>query len=145
MISLFAAFGLEVLLFSDELWTRLPVGILIAMIIFLVCWIFITLGTDFSLLSNVYGLKDSLVNFTRGLGGMASGPGSGAGDGGGEGRGRVRRQSRSDAFKEALTRLRPRRTRASTSATLVHSSWSNDRGPRATTVIEMDKFEGDAV
>ena len=37
-ISFFVAFGLETLLFSDELWTKLPVGIVLAMVVLLIFW-----------------------------------------------------------------------------------------------------------
>ena len=144
-ISFFTAFGLEVLLHSDELWTRLSVGILIAIIILLVCWCVwtgFTTSTDFSFLSSVHALKEGIVNFTRGLRGVASEPGSDAGVGGdGEGGGRsgIRRHRRSAALKEAFNRLRPRRTRASTSATLVSSSGGNESGPPD--VMEMGKIK----
>lgn len=150
-ISFFTAFGLEVLLYSDELWTRLPVGILLAMIILLISWyICVVLETKggFSLLRRHNVLKDGLVGFTRGLRGMTVQTGSDVMDGGavdagdGDGRGRVRRFSRLRTLKEGFNRLLPRRQRVSTSTTLfnIDPIEGNVPAPPDTTVVEMDRI-----
>ena len=103
-------------------------------------------STNSSFSSSVHVLKDRLVDVTRGLRGKVSKPESEAGDdgGGGDGRGGTRTHHRSEALKNAFNRLRrPRRTRASTSATLVGPSGSNSRGPLGGTAIEMDKIKED--
>lgn len=64
-ISFLAAIGLETLLHNDELWTRLPVGTLLGVMVLLISWcVWITLeaGANFSLLA---ALKDGLVGFAR--------------------------------------------------------------------------------
>ena len=74
-ISFFAGFGLEVLLFSKELWAKSPVGIVLTTTVFLIyCRVWTTLeaGVDFNLLGRIHDLKDGLVNFTRGLRGEAA-------------------------------------------------------------------------
>jgi len=147
-IAFLSAFGLEALLFSSELWARLPVGVVLAMIIMLICWcVWTTLeaNTSFSLLSKVHVLKDRLVNFTRGVRGQTSEPEPGAGDaGGGNGQGRVRILSQSATLKEALDRLRPsRRQRASMTATLVNPTGANGRAS-GVTVVEMDKIKDES-
>lgn len=136
-VAFLSAFGLEALLFSSGLWARLPVGVVLAMILMLISWcIWTTLEakTDFSLLSSIDALKDRLVDFTQGARGKTSEHESGAGDDGGQAR--IKPISRSATFKEALTKFRPRRSRASTSATLV-----NGRIPGVTPVLEMGKFK----
>ena len=135
-VAFLSAFGLEALLFSNGMWTRLPVGVVLVMILMLISWcIWTTLEakTDFSVLTSVHDLKDRLVAFTQGARGKTSEPGSDAGDDGGQGR--IRPLSRSETFKEALTRFRPRRSRASTSATLVNG--------RPGAALEMDKIKKD--
>ena len=134
--SFFAAFCLEALLFSDELWTKLPVGILLVMMLFLVSWcVWTTLEAkaDFSILSRVYDLKDGLVGFTRGLRGKTSEPESDAGDGGSV------MLTKPGPLKEAFNRLRrPREPRVSTSSTLVSQIRGGRYGPPDVTVVEMD-------
>ena len=141
-----SAFGLEALLFSDELWTRLPVGVVLVMILMLISWcIWTTLEakTDFSLLSTIHDLKDRLVWFTRGVRGKTPEPGPDAGDfRGGDGQGNTRRPSRSGTLRETLSRFRLQRARASTSATLVNPTGTTGYVPGAT-VVEMDKIEKD--
>jgi len=135
-VAFLSAFGLEALLFSDGLWTRLPVGVVLVMILMLISWcIWTTLEakTDFSVLISFRDLKDRLVGFTQGARGKTSEPGPGAGDDGGQGR--IRRLSRSETFKDALTRFRPRRSRASTAATLVNG--------RPGAAVKMDKIKRD--
>ena len=147
-IAFLTAFGLEALLFSSELWARLPVGVVLTVIVMLISWcVWTTLEakSDFSVLVRVHDLKDGLVDFTRRLRGKISGPVSDAGDvGGGAGQGRIRRLSRSETFKEAFNKLRPRRPRASTSATLVDSAGINGFRPRDATSLEMAKIKNDA-
>ena len=143
-VAFLSAFGLEALLFSNGLWTRVPVGVILVMILMLISWcIWTTLEakTDFSLLSSVHTLKDRLVDFTRGARGNASEPGSDVGDAGDDdGQGKIRRLSRSGTLKEAFGRLRPRRPRASTSATLVNPTGVIGFVP-GVTIVEMDKIK----
>lgn len=142
-IAFLSAFGLEALLFSDELWTRLPVGVVLAIIILLISWCVSTTleaKADFSFCRGVHAWKDGLVNFTRGLRGKTPESGSDAGDptyDDGPGKGGMLR--RSETFKEAFNRLRPRRARASTSATLVNPTGTNVYGPQ--TAVEMGKID----
>ena len=66
-ISFFTAFGLEVLLFSDELWVRLPVGAVLAIMVLLIywcAWVILEARIVFSLLGRVQALKSRLFNFT---------------------------------------------------------------------------------
>ena len=119
------AFGLEALLFSSEMWTRLPVGIVFVIMILLISWCVGTTfeaKTDFSTLDRVHVFKDHLVDFTRKLRGKASEPELDAGDGGDDdGQDMRETLNRMESLKEALSRpWRPRRHRASTSATLVN-------------------------
>jgi hypothetical protein len=126
-IAFLSAFGIEALLFSDELWTRLTVGVVLVIIILLTFWCVSTTleaKTGFSLLHGIRGSKDGLVGFTRGVSGKTS-----------------------ESLKGAFNRLRPRRQRASTSATLVNPTWATSYGPQ--TAVEMDeignKMSGSAV
>jgi len=84
MISFIAAFGLEVLLFNGS-WTKVPVGVVLAVMTLLICWcVWTTLEARTSISDGVHALKDGLVDLTRRLRGKASGPGpdvEGAGDG----------------------------------------------------------------
>jgi len=135
-VAFLSAFGLEALLYSNDLWTKLPVGVVLVMILMLISWcIWTTLEakTDFSVLTSFRDLKDRLVGSTQGARDETSEPGPGAGGDGGQGR--IRRLSRSETFKDALTRFRPRRSRASTSATLVNG--------RPGAAVEMDKIKKD--
>ena len=144
-VAFLSAFGLEALLFSSELWTRLPVGVVLVMIVLLISWcVWTTLEAkgDFSLLSIVHNLKDSLVGLSRRLQGTTSDPESDAEDaGGGDGQGNIRRLSRSETLKEAFNRLR--RPRASTSATLVDRTGINGCVPPGPTAVEMHKIKSD--
>ena len=147
-VAFLSAFGLEALLFSSELWARLPVGVVLAMIVMLISWcVWTTLEAkgDFSLLSKVHILKGGLVGFTRTLRGKTSETGSDTGDGGDDdSQSKVGTLSRSGTFKVALDRLRrPRRSRASTSATLVNQAGINVYGPRDATSVEMAKMKND--
>ena len=76
-IAFLTAFGLEALLFSSELWARVPVGVVLTMTIMLISWcVWTTLEakSDPSVLVGVHDLKDGLINFTRCLRGKTSGP-----------------------------------------------------------------------
>ena len=78
------AFTLETLLFSRQTWSKLSVGIALAMMILLISWCIwatVEFGTDFSSLSGVHHLKTKLVRFTKGLRGKDSESVPGAGDG----------------------------------------------------------------
>ena len=133
-VTFLSGFVLEALLLSKGLWTRLPVGVFLVMILTLVSWCIWTaleVKANFSLLTSVYALKGRLVDFTRGARGKTSEPGSGGGDD--DGQGRTTPLSRSATFKEALTRFRPRRSGVS-SPTLV-----NGRVPS----VEMGKIESE--
>jgi len=119
------AFGLEALLFSSETWARLPVGIVLATMVLLISWCVGTTfeaKTDFSALDRVHVLKDHLVDFTRKLRGKGSEPELDVGDGGDDdGQDISETLNRMGSLKEAFSRpWRPRRQRASTSATLVN-------------------------
>ena len=114
-ISFFTAFCLEALLFSVEVWAKLPVGIVLVMILLLISWcVWTTLEAkaDFSILSRVNDLKDRLVGFTRSLRGKTSN--------------RLRR---------------PRGPRVSTSSTLVNQIGGSGCGPPDATAMEMDRFD----
>lgn len=119
-VAFFTAFGLEALLFSSELWARLPVGIAVAMVVLLIVW---CVWTAFETREDSRAgccldpLKDSLVEFTRGLRGKTSNPGPEVGDvGDADSQGKSGMLSRSETLKEAFGRFRrPRRPRASVS------------------------------
>ena len=146
-VAFLSAFGLEALLFSSELWTRLPVGGVLAMIVLLISWcVWTTLEAkgNISLLSIVHDLKVGLVGVTGPLRGKTSNFGSDAGGTeDGDGQGNIRRLSRSGTLKEAFNRLRPRRPRASTSATLVDRPGIDGSVPPDPTLVEMDKIKSD--
>jgi len=77
------AFCLETIVFSRQRWTRLSVGVILAIMILLIIWCIwttIEAGTDFSVFGRVHRLKNQLVAFIRGLRGNVSEPGSDAGD-----------------------------------------------------------------
>ena len=64
-IAFLSAFGLEALMPGNGLWTRLPVGVVLVMIIVLIFWCAWTMleaKADFSLLSEIHALKDHLVD-----------------------------------------------------------------------------------
>jgi len=136
-VAFLSAFGLEVLLFSNGLWTRVPVGVILVMILMLISWcIWTTLEakTDFSLLSSVHTLKDRLVDFTRDARGRTSEPGLDAGDAGDDdGQGKIRR---SGTLRETFSRLRLQR--APTPTTLVNQTGTSG------TVVEMDKIKDES-
>lgn len=70
MISFLAAIGLETLLPSDELWTRLPIGTVLGVVVLLISWCVWTMSAGRIYFSPSYGihvLKDHLVGFARGL------------------------------------------------------------------------------
>lgn len=80
-ISFLAAFTLEGLVFSNELWAKLPVGVVLMMIVLLIFWCVSTTfeaKTKFSFLSGVHVLKHGLFDFTRDLQGKTPRPGSDA-------------------------------------------------------------------
>ena len=137
-ISFFVAFGLETLVFSDELWTKFPVGIVLVMAVLLIfwcVWIVWQARKDFSLMGRVHDLKDGLVSFTRGLRGKTSEPGSDAGDG------RSVTLTKPGALKEAFSRLRrPRGAEASTSFVSVDQIGRNRCGPPDATAMEMGEL-----
>jgi hypothetical protein len=153
VISFLAAFALEALVFSDELWAKVPIGVALAMIVLLIFWCVSTTfeaKTVFSFLGGVHALKGGLVDFTRSLRGKvpeAEPEAGSARDGGGK----TLTLSRSGTFKGAFNRLRrPQRRRASTSSTLVDPTRSNGRGsPDAITAgideIGTKKEPGDIV
>jgi len=110
MMLFVTAFGLEVLVNNSESWVKLPIGLVLAVIVLLVClYASTTLAAraGFSLLGRVHALKNNLVNFTRGWRGAASGSRSDAGDAGdGDGQGGGGTLSRSGTFMKALNRLK---------------------------------------
>jgi len=142
-IAFTAAFGLEALLLSSETWTKLLVGIVLAMMVLLVLWCVGTIveaKTDFSALDRVHAFKDHLGDFTRKLRGKTSEPEPSAGDGGGDdGQDISETLNRMGSLKEAFNRhLRPRRQ---TSATLVNPIGSNGPcGPPGGTGVEMGEM-----
>jgi len=119
------AFTLETLLFSEELWARIPVAAVLLIVTLLISWCIGTTfeaETDFSALGSVHVLKDHLVKFTRGLRGKATEPGlyeEGARDDDGQGTGGMLKPT--GTLKETFSRPWRRRKRASTNATLVGS------------------------
>jgi hypothetical protein len=132
--------------YSDELWARLPVGVVLVMIVLLISWCVSTTfeaKTDFSLLGGVHVLKDGLVDFTRGLRGKTSESGPDTGDAGDEnGRRRSVTLSRSETLKGALNRLcLPRRPRFSTASTLVDSTRNNGHSPPDAATMEMSEVD----
>ena len=155
MISFLAAFALGALVYSDELWAKIPIGVALAMIVLLIFWCVSTsfeAKTVFSFLGGVHVWKDGLAKFTRSLRSKApdTEPDAESARDGGD-RGKTLALSQSGSFKGAFNRLRrPRRRRASTSSTLVDPTRSNERGsPNAATVemggIGTKKEPGDVV
>ena len=155
MISFLAAFALEVLVYSDELWAKVPIGVALAMIVLLISWCVSTsfeAKAVFCFLGGARALKDGLVEFTRSLQGNVPEKhpdAESARDGGGQGK--TLTLSRSETFKGAFNRLRwPQRRRVSTSSTLVDPTRSNGCGsPDAITAgideIGTKKEPGDIV
>jgi hypothetical protein len=154
-ISFLAAFGLEALVYSDELWVKVPVGVVLAIIVLLISWcvsITFEAKTGFSFLDAVHVLKGGLIDFTRGLRGKTSEPGPDAEDiVDGDGQGRSVTLSRSGILKGASIRLRQlRRLRVLTSSTLINPTGNDGRGPSDVGAVEMDGIgianePGDAV
>ena len=146
-IAFTTAFGLEALLLSSEIRTKLLVGIVLAMMVLLVLWCVGTIveaKTDFSALDRVHAFKNHLVDFTRKLRGKTSEPEPSAGDGGGDdGQDISEALNRIGSWKETFNRhLRPRRQRASTSATLVNPIGNNGPcGPPGGTGVEMGEMK----
>jgi hypothetical protein len=139
-----AAFSLETLVFSHQTWTKLSVGIAIALMILLISWCIwttIEAGTDFSAHNSVHRLKDQLVKFTRGLRGKYSVPGPEVGNGeDGDRRGKRRKFYRSGTLKEAFDFVRRRRG-VSMSSTLVGVNLGNGSSrPSDSTGVEMGKM-----
>ena len=141
------AFSLEALLFSSEMWARLPVGIVLAMMVLLITW---CVGTtfeakkDFSALGRAHEFKDRLVDFTRKLRGKASEHVIDVGDGGrDDGQDMSGMPNPTVTLKEAFSRCtRPRRKRASTASTLVNLTGSNRPfGSPDGTGVEMGKMD----
>lgn len=68
------AFCLETLVFSRQMWAKLSVGIVFAMVMLLISWcIWITIGASahFSVVGILDGLKHHIVDFPMGLRGEA--------------------------------------------------------------------------
>ena len=83
MIAFTAAFSLEALVFSHQLWAKLSVGVVLAVMVLLITWCVWTTveaQADFSVLERVHFLKDRLVCFTRRLRGKTHEPGPDTGD-----------------------------------------------------------------
>ena len=124
MIAFTAAFGLEALVFSRQLWARLSVGVVLAMVVLLISWcVWTTRGarSDFSVLERVHFLKDRLVGFTRRLRGKTPEPGPDAEDGeGGNNKNEGGSFQQSGTLTGAFKFLRGRRRhRTSTPTSLV--------------------------
>ena len=144
-----SAFGLEALLFSSELWTRLPVAAILLIVMLLISWCVGTTfeaKTDFSALGRVHILKDHLVNLTRSLRGKTMEQGVYEGDTSDDyGQDASGTLKRTETLKEAFSRPWRRRQRASTSSTLVNSPRSNGaRGPSGGTGVEMGEMNNKA-
>ena len=138
-----AAFSLETLVFSRQTWTKLSVGIALALMILLISWCIwatVEFGTDFSSLGGVHNLKNELVKFTRGLRGKDSGSEPDAGDGGdGDRQGNRGKFYRSGSWKGAFDFVRRRRG-LSMSSTLVGANLANAPSrPSDSTGVEMGK------
>lgn len=130
-IAFTTAFGLEVLLFSSEMWTKVPVGVTLALMVLLISWCVWTAleaKKDISILGGVHSLKESLVELTRGLRGRTSEPGPDIGDNGGQ-----------DSGGTLNGRWRLRRPRASTLSALVNPRIKRLFGQGRTTV-EMNEM-----
>jgi hypothetical protein len=138
-----AAFVLETVAFSHQLWAKLSVGAVLAMMTFLISWcIWTTIEAegDFSIFGSIHHLKDRLVIFTRGLRGETREHVSDAGryeDGEGQ------RENGKFRLKEAFKNFRRRRG-ISTSSTLVGANPTVGNGPcrpsNCTTVVEMGEI-----
>ena len=142
------AFTLETLLFSEELWARIPVAAVLLIVTLLISWCIGTTfeaETDFSALGSVHVLKDHLVNFTRGLRGKATEPELHEGDARddeGQGTGGMLKPTGS---LKTFSRPWRRRKRASTNATLVGSPGSKGSyGPPDGAGVEMGEMNNNA-
>ena len=129
-IAFTAALSLEALVFSRQLWTKLPVGVVLALVILLISWCVSTsleAKKDISVLDRVRDFKERLIEFTRSLRDRIAEPGLDTGDaGGGDGQGVNGTPDRTGSLRETLNRLRrPRRSRTWTVSTLVDPTGSN--------------------
>ena len=126
------AFVLETVAFSHQLWAKLSVGVVLAIVIFLISWCIwttIEAGEDFSVCSTVHHLKVNFVGFTRGLRGKPREPGSDAGHReDGEGQCENGKLRRSGTLKEAFRFFRRKRG-ISTTSTLVSTDPTVSNGP----------------
>ena len=149
-VSFLTAFGLEVLLYSDGLRARLPVGALLVMVVLLIFWcIWTTLEArvNFSLFGRVCVLKDGLVSFmTRRLSGKTSGPRSdvgGAAGSGGQGKIEMLAPRLSEGLKEVFNRLHlSRRSGDSISPAFVNPTGNDEHGLPHATAVEMGDIAG---
>ena len=145
-IAFTTAFGLEALVFSSQLWAKLPVGIVLAMILLLISWCAWTAMVDEKDSSNSDGGHpwwDFIVGFTSRLRGLIpeSTPDGGGGEDGND-QGEGRDPQRSGPLKEALNFIRGRRKRASTSATLVNDNQPGSSGKRSPQKITEEDIDG---
>lgn len=130
-------------MFSNELWTRLPVAVVLGLMALLISWCVWTsleAKVDFSVLEQVHDFKDRLVKFTKSLRGKTSEPGVEAGNGG---------DDDDQDPKGILSRTgmllrrhsRPQRPRASTSSTLVNQTGSSGQcSTPGETTLEMNSM-----
>ena len=126
-IAFTVALSLEALVFSRQLWAKLPVGIVLTLVILLISWCVLTsleAKKDISVLGGVRVFKERLFEFTRSLRGKITEPGLDAGDAGdddGQGVGGM------FSLREVFNRLRrPRRPTTSTIPTLINPTGSNN-------------------
>jgi hypothetical protein len=142
------AFILEALVFSRQMWTKITVGIALAMMILLISWCIGTTleaGADFSVHDSVHRLKDRLVKFTRGLRGKVSGPGPDVGDG----KDKDKEQKSGGLYRSGPSKgtfnFRLRRRGVSKCVTLVSVGPTADHPSDSTGVEINNKEPGDAV
>jgi hypothetical protein len=123
MLAFTVAFILETVVLSHQLWARLSVGVILALMTLLISWylwIMTEAGSVFSVFEGVQHLKYWLFEFSRGLRGITAELGSGPGNGrDGDHLGRNRGPPRSRTSKEDFEFFR-RRRRVSTSSALVN-------------------------
>ena len=128
MIEFTVAVSLEVLVFSRQLWARLTMGVVLAMVVLLISWcVWTTMEaqSDISILERVHLLKDRFVGFTRHLRGKTPEPGPDAGDGqGSDSQSEGGSLQQSGTLTEAFKFWRRRRQ---TSTTLVGINLSVDK------------------
>ena len=144
-IAFTAALSLEALVFSRQLWAKLPVAIVLGLMILLISWCVWTSlegKSGISVLGGVCVFRERLVEFARSLRGKITESGLDAEDAGdGDGKGVGGMLDRTGSLREAFNRLRRPRSRTSVS-TLVNSTGSN--GPCSTPdkmAVEMDQEE----